>query len=83
MNDVLTPNRTFSVQTGRWSGKGGRTSHTVYPIKYLLVTGDLTTGFQFYGPFATVASAGQWATRNLKPGTPHRVHNMYDVREDG
>lgn len=58
----------------------GRTSHTVYPVKYLLVTGELTTGFQFYGPFDSVAAAGQWATVNLKPGTPHRVHNMSDVR---
>lgn len=63
--------------TGRRSG--GRTSHTVYPVKHLLVTGELTTGFQFYGPFDSVAAAGQWATDHLKPGTPHRVHDMFDV----
>lgn len=70
----------YGVATGRWPQRIGRTTHTVFPIKHMLVTGELTTGFQFYGPFDTVFAAGQWATKNLKPGTPHRVHNMYDVR---
>ncbi len=60
--------------------KTGRVSRTVYPIKYLVVTGELTTGFQFYGPFNTRDAAGQWATGNLKSGLPHRVHDMFDVR---
>ena len=64
--------------TGRWRGDG-RVNHTVYPIKYMVVTGELTTGFTFYGPFDTLDKAGQWATVNLRAGTFHRVHNMYDV----
>lgn len=72
--------------TGRWTetegggSNGGRRTHTVYPTKHLLVTGELTTGFKFYGPFDTVEKAGRWATDNLKEGEFHRVHNMYDVR---
>ncbi len=68
--------------TGRWLGKGGRVTNTVYPIKYMVVTGELTTGFVFYGPFDSVAATERWATHNLKRGTPHRVHNMFDVRND-
>lgn len=60
----------------------GRVSRIVYPIRYLVVTGELTTGFQFYGPFNTRDAAGQWATGNLKSGLPHRVHDMFDVRND-
>lgn len=74
--------RHYGTTTGRWSGRGGRATHTVYSTKYLLVTGELTTGFQFYGPFNSVAAAGQWATANLTAGTSHRVHNMFDVRDD-
>jgi hypothetical protein len=48
----------------------------------MLVTGELTTGFMFYGPFDTMDKAGQWATANLKPGTFHRVHNIIDVRDE-
>ena len=66
--------------TGRWR-PDGRTSNTVYPVKHMLVTGELTTGFQFYGPFDTVAKAGQWATDNLRPGTAHRVHDIFYVGE--
>ncbi len=68
--------------TGRWPGKGGRVTNTVYSVKHMVVTGELTTGFQFYGLFDTVERAGQWATHNLKPGTPYRVHNMSDVRSE-
>jgi hypothetical protein len=46
----------------------------------MVVTGELTVGFQFYGPFDTVAEAGQWASANIKEGTPRRVHDFHDVR---
>jgi len=68
------------MMTKHWLNKHGRVTNTVYPIRYMVVTGELTTGFQFYGPFNTVAAAGQWATTNLKVGTLHRVHNIFDVR---
>ncbi len=71
--------------TGRTEIKGGgskggdRKTHVTYPLKYLLITGELTTGFRFYGPFDSVEKAGRWATNNLKPGEFHRVHDLYDV----
>lgn len=58
---------------------GGRVTHTVYPTKYMVVTGELTTGFQFYGMFDNAAVAGRWATLNIKGNAPYRVHNMHDV----
>ena len=70
------------AETGRWRSDG-RVKHTVYPIKYMVVTGELTTGFTFYGPFDTMDKAGQWATANLRAGTFHRVHTMYDVGGGG
>ncbi len=69
------------TMTSRWPGRGGRVTHTVFPVKHMVVTGELTTGFRFYGPFDTLTAAGRWATANLKPGTPHRVHDMFDVRD--
>jgi len=62
-------------------GTDGRKTHTVYPLKYIVVTGELTTGFQFYGPFESVAKAGQWATSQLKVGDFYRVHNLHEVRD--
>lgn len=83
MTDVLIENRRFSVQTGRWLGKGGRIAHTVYPVKFMVVTGELTTGFEFYGLFDTVDKAEKWAATSIKVGTVFRIHNMSDVRNDG
>jgi len=81
--EVLQRRSTVEILQRRGTNLGGRVSHTVYPIKYMVVTGELTTGFTFYGPFETINKAGQWATTNLKSGTFHRVHNMYDVRNAG
>jgi len=73
MSDKMEPGVTADViqyrgiETNRWSG--GRVTHTVYPIKYMVATGDLVSGFYFYGPFETVDKADQWATRNLEVGT--------------
>lgn len=77
---TTTAKRRTEVQGGG-SSIGGRRTHTVYPTKYLLVTGELTTGFDFYGPFDSVEKAGRWATDNLKAGEFHRVHNMHEVRD--
>ncbi len=55
-------------------------THVVYPIKCLVVTGELDTGFTFFGPFDGLRAAGEWATRNLRTNIPYRVHNFYDVR---
>lgn len=75
--------RLLAGGSGRPADPSGRTTHTMYPVKHILVTGELTTGFQFYGPFDTVAEAGQWATYNLRPGTAHRVHDMYYIGGEG
>lgn len=68
--------RLLAGGSGRPADPSGRTTHIVYPVKHILVTGELTTGFQFYGPFDTVAGAGQWATDNLKDGLPRRIHDI-------
>ena len=70
--------------TGRWSGKDGRKTHTVYPVKYMVAVGDLTQGFQFYGPFDTCERARVWgsANLNLKAATAYHVYPIFDVRED-
>ena len=60
----------------------GRVTHTVHPIKHMVVTGELTTGFIFYGLFDTVEKAVQWGDHNLKSGTLYRVHTLFDVRND-
>ncbi len=70
-------------QTGRFPRRDGRETNTIYPVRYMVVTGELPTGFTFYGPFETTARADQWATINLKAGAFYRVHNMFDVRDGG
>lgn len=72
----------YGFQTGRFPRKDGRVTNTVYPIRYMVVTGELPTGFLFYGPFETTIRADRWATLNLKTGTFYRVHNMFDVRDE-
>lgn len=58
-----------------------KTSHVVHRDAFILVTGELTTGFHFYGPFDSVELAGKWAQDNLKDGTFYRTQAMHDVRE--
>lgn len=72
--------RLLAAGEGRPANPDGRISRTVYPVNHLLVTGALTTGFIFYGPFDTVAEAGQWATDNLRAGEFYRVHDIQHVR---
>ena len=57
-----------------------RKSRTVLKDAFVLITGELTLGFTFYGPFDTRVAAGEWAQANLKAGVFHRVHAMQDVR---
>ena len=60
----------------------GRVSHTVYPVKYMVAVGDLSKGFQFYGPFTEDKFAARWAYNNFQRGTDYRVYPIFDVRED-
>lgn len=59
-----------------------RKSHTMLKTSYILVTGELTLGFTFYGPFDDPAKAGQWAAKNLKNGVFYRTHQLQDIRID-
>lgn len=68
------------VVTGRWRSDG-RVSHTMYPVKCMVVTGGLTLGFVFYGMFDNYGQAVQWALNNLKPDTSYRIDNINEVRE--
>ena len=62
----------------------GRVTHTVYPVKYMVAVGGLTTGFAFYGPFDTDERAATWARHNInfKHSTSYQVYPMFDVRDD-
>ncbi len=64
--------------TGRWPA--ALKTHVSYPVKYLLVTGSLTTGFTFYGPFGTPHAASSWAEANIKAGEFCNVIDMKEVR---
>lgn len=70
------------VTTGRWSSKPGRTTHTVYPIKYMVVAGTLGTGFEFYGPFDRHSTADLWARKNLHIGQTVRIERINYVRDE-
>ncbi len=68
-----------SMKTGRWSSKAGRSTHTVYPVKFLVTTGSLESGFTFYGPFDHPTTAREWARTNLMMDTPFSVFNLQNV----
>ena len=70
------------TETGRWPGKTGRTTHTVYPVKYVVAVGGLSGGFQFYGPFSEDKHAARWVYNNLKRGTDCSIHKMSDVKDE-
>ncbi len=57
-----------------------RKSHTTLKTSYLLVTGELSRGFTFYGPFNTPADAGKWAAGNLKKDVFYLLHDLQNVR---
>ena len=59
-----------------------RKSHHVLIDQYMLVTGELTTGFHFYGPFKSRDKVGQWAQENLRDDTFYRVHIIHGVRDE-
>ena len=40
-------------------------THVVYPVKFQVVIGSITTGFHFWGPFNLRIEAGRWALANL------------------
>ncbi len=58
-----------------------RRTHTVYPVKCLLVTGDLMSGFKFYGSFDSKEKARQWAGDHLRKEAPYLLHDILDVRK--
>lgn len=68
--------------TGRWSDCPSRVSHTVYPVKYMVVTGTLGAGFEFYGPFDDIAATDSWVRRNLKTQTSVRIERLNYVKAD-
>ena len=74
---------TFGTRTGRWpsasNGGGHAQTHTVYPQKYMVVTGGLSLGHQFYGPFENAAKANDWAVANLKDGALYRIYAINGV----
>jgi len=76
--------RYHGATTGRWPGKGGRITHTVYPVKHMVAVGDLIKGFEFYGPFDTPERARAWASANinLRSASAYHVYPMFDVRND-
>lgn len=84
-HDMVLPKEAWNhgTVTGRWPGMNGRATHTVYPVKYMVAVGDLTKGFQFYGPFTEDKYAARWAYNNLKRGTTYQVHSLFDVRDTG
>ena len=58
-----------------------RKNHEVLVAEFMVATGELTTGMVFYGPFSKRDAAGAWASKNLKDGTPYRVHTLHRVKE--
>jgi len=79
---------TYGTRTGRWPAAiaGARMnrrlrSHTVYPQKWMVVTGGLSMGFKFYGPFENAAKANLWADANLKDGDLYRIYTLNEVRD--
>jgi len=63
-----------------WLGKVGRTTHTVYGKKTMVVVGTMGAGFDFYGPFDDLNSVDEWVRQNLHVGTPVHVELFNDVR---
>ena len=51
-----------------------------YPLKYLVITGDLTNGFDFYGSFDTTSEADRWASSNLKKSIVYKIYPLKHVR---
>jgi len=58
-------------------------THTVYPVKYLVVVGTLGAGFEFYGPFDDIDATDSWVRQNLHTGASVRVEEFFDTRNDG
>ena len=68
--------------TGRWPRRDGRVTNTVYAKQYMVIVGTLGQGFEFYGPFDTVAKAAEWAGDNLHTGVYVNVEEFHNVRDD-
>jgi hypothetical protein len=68
--------------TGRWSGKSGFRTHTVYPKRVMLAVGTLGQGLDFYGPFDDGIIAMRWAADNLTTGADVRLETIHIVRSD-
>jgi len=58
----------------------GLKTHIVYRPSYIVVTGNLSAGFSFYGPFDGILKAEKWVEENLKAGEWWQVHIMSNVR---
>ena len=62
---------------------GVRLSHNVYPTKYMVVTGDLEKGFQFYGLFISEDAAREWVNFALALNASYSVQPFSDVGGQG
>lgn len=41
-------------------------THTVYPVRFMVVVGELHDGFRMYGGFESFEKAQTWAQENMK-----------------
>lgn len=55
-------------------------THTSYSKVYIVVVGDMTEGFEFYGPFSDARAAMSWAVANFKVGEGLQIYPMNHVR---
>ena len=69
----------LQLQSGRT--RTNRKTHTVFSTKFMVVSGTLGTGFEFYGLFDDIESAERWVRHNLKPGTLVRIEEFNHVRD--
>ena len=58
-----------------------RKSRTVLKVQYMVVTGELTTGLAFYGPFPAHETANKWALDNLKGNVAYEIHDIHKPGE--
>jgi hypothetical protein len=56
-------------------------THVMYPLRFMVVTGNLPTGFRFYGMFDTHSEAQNWVDKNLRSELLASIHSIRKVRE--
>ena len=61
----------------------GVSTHIIYPLKYIVYTGNIATGLRIYGPFDDNENALDWVKTNVALGTVFSTAPMFDVRDNG